>query len=120
MDRTIEQIAEAFSSHRFSETYPYLSDSVRWNLVGAEQVVGREEVVSWCQQSGEELAGVTTTFNRFKTVIGNNCVVIDSEAEYVDQTNQTSIVASCDIYDFSNGQLREITSYTIELDEKQA
>ena len=116
MDRTLEQIAEAFSQHRFSETYPFIHDNVRWNLVGAEPVIGKEDVVSACEQSSEEMAKATTTFNRFRLVTAENCVVVDSEAEYVDEVNHSSVVASCDIYDFSNGQLAQITSYTIELD----
>jgi hypothetical protein len=117
MDRTLEQIAEAFSHHRFSETYPFIHDNVRWNLVGAEPIIGKADVVSACEQSSDELAQATTTFNRFRTVISENCVVVDSEAEYVNDVNQASVVASCDIYDFSNGQLAQITSYTIELDD---
>lgn len=115
MDRAIEQIAEAFSRHRFTEAYPYLLDDVRWNLVGDKEVVGREDVVSTCEQSAEYLAGVTTRFSKFKIVVGEDGVVIDSEAEYVDEDNKSSVVASCDIFDFANGQLSGITSYTIEL-----
>jgi len=118
MDSTIEQIAEAFSRHRFSETYAYLSDSIRWNLVGAEPVVGKDEVVNTCQKSSDELANVAVTFRRFRSVADEDCVVVDSEAEYVDEANQVSVVASCDLYDFSNGQLSQITSYTIELENQ--
>ena len=45
-------------------------------------------------------------------------LLLDSEAEYVDEANQVSVVASCDLYDFSNGQLSQITSYTIELENQ--
>ena len=118
MRPTIEQIAEAFSRHRFPETYAHLSDNIRWNLVGAEPVVGKDEVVNMCERSSDELANVAVTFNRFRTVVDESCVVIDSEAEYVDQVNQVSVVASCDLYDFSNGHLSQITSYTIELENQ--
>jgi hypothetical protein len=40
MERTFDQIAEDFSRHRFAETYPYLCDDARWNLVGDKQIVG--------------------------------------------------------------------------------
>ena len=73
--------------------------------------------MSACEQSSEELAQATTTCNRFRTVISENCVVVESEVEYVNHVNQSSVVASCDIYDFSNDQLEQITSYTIELDD---
>ena len=28
-----EQIAEAFCSHRFVETFPYMDDEVKWNMI---------------------------------------------------------------------------------------
>jgi SnoaL-like domain len=115
MDRGIERIAEAFSRHRFAEAYPHLLDDVRWRIVGDRQVVGRADVVSTCEQSAEYLAGVTTTFSKFRLLAGTDSVVVDSEAAYVDQDGQSSTVASCDIFDFSDGRLSTITSYTIEL-----
>jgi hypothetical protein len=31
-----EQIAEAFSRHRFTETYPFLSEGMRWDIAGGQ------------------------------------------------------------------------------------
>jgi hypothetical protein len=42
-------------------------------------------------------------------VAAENCVVIDSRAEYVDAEGESSQVASCDIYDFIDGSLAAIT-----------
>ena len=58
--------------------------------------------------------GVTTDFLKFRTVVTDDCVVIDSLAEYTDKEEKTSRVASCDIYDFTNGKVSEISSYTVE------
>jgi hypothetical protein len=58
--------------------------------------------------------GVTTTFSKFKVVATDDCVVIDSRAEYIDGEDDSSHVASCDIYDFIDGNLTAITSYTLE------
>jgi hypothetical protein len=114
-DRGIEELAEAFSRHRFEEVYPYLADAVRWDIVGDRQVLGQADVVSTCERSAGYLAGVTTDFRRFRVVVGGDCVVVDSEAEYVDGVGESSVVASCDLYDFSGGRLAAITSYTVEL-----
>lgn len=115
MDRTIEQTAEAFCRHRFAEAYPYLLDDVRWTLVGDREVSGREDVIRTCEESAGYLAGVTTTFRKFRVVVGEDCVVVDSEAEYAGGDEQPSVVASCDIFDFSDGRLSGITSYTHQL-----
>jgi hypothetical protein len=40
----------------------------------------------------------------------------DSRAEYVDAEGESSLIASCDIYEFVDGNLAAITSYTVELE----
>lgn len=112
MERT--EIAEAFSRHRFAETYPHLHEDVRWDVVGDRLIVGRAAVRETCGQSAEYLSGVRTTFRRFRVVAGGDQVVVDSEAEYAGD-GEPSVVASCDLYDFTGGLLSGITSYTIEL-----
>ena len=115
MELTNEQIAKAFSHHDFEAAYPYLTDDVRWNLVGERLVEGKEQVIAVCRESAAYLTGVTTDFVKFRTVVTDDCVVIDSVAEYTDKEEKTSRVASCDIYDFTNGKVSQITSYTVEV-----
>lgn len=109
-----QQIAEAFSRHRFDEAYPYLHEDVRWTLVGDRRLVGRDEVMATCARSAAYLAGVTSTFRKVRVVVGENCVVVDCEVDYTEESG-SSRVASCDLYDFTDGRLTEITSYTVEL-----
>ena len=115
MEVTNEQIAEAFSHHDFEATYPYLTDDVRWNIVGERLVEGKEKIIAVCRESAAYLTGVTTDFVKFRTVVTDDCVVIDSVAEYTDNEEKTSRVASCDIYNFTNSKVSEITSYTVEV-----
>jgi hypothetical protein len=44
-------------------------------------------------------------------------VVVEGAAQFQDQENQTSSVASCDVFQFSDGRLVEITSYNVELNK---
>ena len=112
---TIIELAEAFSRHRFEETAPHMLDDLVWTLVGERTIVGRVDVVAACEESAGYLADVRTTFTAFKVVANQNTVVIDSRAEYVDLEGEASHVASCDLYDFVDGRLAAITSYTVEL-----
>ena len=112
------QIAEAFSRHDFEATFAYLAEDVRWNIVGESLVEGKEDVISVCRESAAYLTGVTTEFVRFRSVITDDCVVVDSVAEYSDKEGKRSRVASCDLYDFTNGKLTEITSYTVEIETR--
>ena len=111
----MEQIARAFSSHRFAETYDHLAPDVRWVSVGGPTMQGRDAVIEACEQSTAMLSQTTTTFRSFRTVVGNDAVVVDSLAEYVESDSDVSVVASCDIYDFHDGKVAAITSYTVEV-----
>lgn len=114
MSLDIDQIAEAFCSHRFAETYPYMADEIKWNIVGREELIGREAVIAQCNMGMKFLATVSTTYLKLKTYRAETCVVVEGAAQFQDQENQTSSVASCDIFQFSNGKLVEITSYVID------
>ena len=110
-----DQIAEAFSRHDFQTAYDYLSDAIVWDIVGGEQYAGREKVIEACKSSAEYLATVSTRFLKFRVLPAGAYVVVDSTAEYSSAGQPTAIIASCDIYHFSDGRITEITSYTAEL-----
>lgn len=115
-DLTTEKIARAFSSHRFEVALPHLADDVIWTLVGGETLIGRKKVKKAIEKTAADLAAVTTEFQRFRTVVGEESVVVDSLARYTDAGGDVSIVASCDVYDFDgDGRITEIVSYTVEL-----
>jgi ketosteroid isomerase-like protein len=115
MSTSLRQIAEAFSSHRFTETFPHLAPDVRWVSVGGSTVEGRDAVVDACTSAATELADVTTDFTRFLTVVGTEAVTVDAVGRYVDPDGQVSVVSSCDVYEFTDGVLATITSYAVEL-----
>jgi limonene-1,2-epoxide hydrolase len=111
----MNKLQKHFHTMTLRPAYPYLTDDIRWNLVGERRVEGKEKVIAVCRESAAYLTGVTTDFVKFRTVATDDCVVIDSVAEYTDKEEKTSRVASCDIYDFTNGKVSEITSYTVEV-----
>ncbi|MDQ3715718.1 MAG: nuclear transport factor 2 family protein [Actinomycetota bacterium] len=119
MASTIAEIGQAFSEHRFAEVYPHLAPEVRWELIGGSPLTGRDAVIAACEESLVYLSQATTDFRKFRSVVGTDAVVVDSLAEYSGADGQTSVVASCDIYDFVNGEVTTITSYTVEVGEDQ-
>lgn len=88
MDSSLEQIAQAFSSHRFAETYRHLAQDVVWENIGGSTLRGRSAVIEACEQSDAYLSQVASEFIRFRTVVGDEAVVIDSLARYVDATGR--------------------------------
>ena len=115
---TPETIARAFSGHAFPEAYPYLAEDVRWILIGGPTLVGKEAAIEACEGTLQELAHTETTFTKFRTVVGADAVVVDVVGQYSAPDQARSVVASCDIFDFSDGLIRTITSYTTELPEE--
>jgi hypothetical protein len=115
MTQTIQQIATAVSRHEFDHAYPYVGEEIRWNVIGAEEIVGKAAVVAACDASAEFLSGVATRFDKFAVRQMDDTVIIESTATYTEQDGGTSVVACCDIYDFVSGKLINITSYNIEI-----
>ena len=116
MGLTPTALAEAFSGHRFVETYPQIADHVEWILVGGPTLEGRQALVEACENTVHELAGTSTTFTKFRTVVCDLTVVVDSTAAYREPDGTTTVVGSCDLYDFdADDRIVMITSYTVEL-----
>ena len=117
MSLNIDQIAEAFCSYRFVETYPHMADEIKWNIVGKEELMGREAVIARCDKSAKFLETVSASITKLKINRAETFVVVEGTAQFQDQENQTSSVASCDVFQFLNERLVEITSYVIELNK---
>ena len=117
MSLNSDQIAEAFCNYRFAVTYPYMADEIKWSIVGKEELVGRDAVIDQCNKSAKFLETVSATITKLKINRAETFVVVEGAAQFQDQENQTSSVASCDVFQFSDGRLVEITSYNVELNK---
>lgn len=111
---TNREIAEAFSGHRFTETYEHLADGIVWNLVGEAQLEGRDAVIAACEGTAAENADVATSWLRFVTTADGPVVAVDAVGVYTGRAG-VSAVSSCDIYEFVDGRLAAITSYAVEV-----
>lgn len=112
-----EQIAETFIRWRFAETYPYMAEEIRWNAIGREEFIGREAVIAQCEKSARFLETVSGTLTKLILHRAGDFVIVEGAAQFVDREDQISRVASCDIFQFSEGRLVGITSYVIELNK---
>jgi limonene-1,2-epoxide hydrolase len=114
------ELARAFSGHRFEEVYDRLADDVRWVTVGAAVISGRDAVVDACRSSSAALAGTQVEYLRFVTAGGTGPhptqrIAVDTVARYRD-AGGTTLVSSCDVYEFRGGRVAAITSYAVEVD----
>ena len=115
MELTNEDVARAISGHHFEQAIPRLAEGIVWTLIGEEPLRGRDAVMALLEATEAELAATSTEFDRFRSIDCGDTVVVETIAHYVDATGDASQVASCDVYDFSNGELIEIRSYNLEL-----
>jgi ketosteroid isomerase-like protein len=113
-----QRIAEAFSGHRFAQTYDRLAPDVQWVLPGQDRIEGRDAVVAACTSAAAEMAELAgTEFSRFVSVAGDRVAAVDAVGRYVSRDGSVSVVSSADIYEFDgDGRVTTITSYAVELD----
>ena len=107
-------VAAAFSRHQFREVEDRLADDVTWTLVGTEVLRGKLAVMQRCAETESELNGVATTWESFRVADARATVVVESWATYAVGEGEPSRVASCDLYDFRDGRIVAITSFTVE------
>lgn len=109
-------VAEAFSGHRFADAYDHLAPDLEWVLVGASTIRGKDAALEACEETLAALANATTEFTRFVSVADQDGAVVDAVGRYLDEDGSTSVVSSCDIYEFAGDLVVRITSYTLELE----
>jgi hypothetical protein len=112
---SVEEIASAISGHQFRDAYPHLAADVSWTQVGEHRLDGRDAFIAACEATATYLQGVSTAFRQFRVLAARDFVVINSIAEYAGADGSMSVVASCDLYEFTAGTLSNLTSYNIEL-----
>ena len=112
---TNEDVARAISGHRFEAAFDRLADDVVWNLVGEAGLDGKAAVVDACRGTASELKDVITTWLRFVSTGDGDVVAVDAIGRY-EATDGVTAVSSCDIYEFVDGRVSAITSYTVEIE----
>jgi uncharacterized cupin superfamily protein len=55
------------------------------------------------EQAAKFLETVSSTIAKLKTHRAETCVIVEGAAQFQDKDNQTSSVASCDVFQFSDG-----------------
>lgn len=107
------EIAEHFSSGKFTEIEKYLSDDIVWNIYEEKQVLtGKKTVIEFMKKTGEYFKSVTTKFETFGVLEDNDKIAIYGRAEFIRGSKTVNTVYSCDVYIFNPfGQIKKIHSY---------
>lgn len=111
---TKSEIAQAFSRGDFEKCFAYLTDQTIWDTPGEQNLTGRKEIESFCNNVRAYFDRVITNFQQLNVIENANCVAINGTAEFIHENKRISFVSSCDIYVFdANNNIASITSYCI-------
>ena len=109
-----QEIAESFSNGHFELTYPYLSESIEWNVIGESQFVGKSDVIENCNRTAEYFKSIETNFKTEDIIVADNKIVIRGLGEFLRDGKRVNLITACDVYEFDeNNQLERISSYCI-------
>ncbi len=92
-----------------------MADEIKWNVVGREELIGREGVIARCTDAAKFHETVSPTITKLKINRAETFVVVEGAAQFQDQENQISNAARCEVLQFSGERFVEITSNVIEL-----
>ena len=108
-----KEIAEYFSSGKFTEIEKYLSDDIVWNIYEEKQILsGKQAVIDFMKKIGEYFKSVTTKFEMFGVLEDNDKVAIYGRGEFIRGSKTVNTVYSCDVYIFNPfGQIKKVHSY---------
>jgi ketosteroid isomerase-like protein len=104
----IKKISEEFAKGNLAFASAYLSEDIKWNILGQDPVVGKNEVleVSKMQQL-ESFPDIT-----IKNIISEgNFVVIESTGKATTKGGKPYNQTYCEIFRFEDEKLQELTTY---------
>jgi hypothetical protein len=59
-----------------------MADEIKWNMIGREELIGREAVINHCNKSAKFLETVSTTLTKPKIYHTETCVVLEGAAQF--------------------------------------
>lgn len=107
----IKTVTYGYDNKDVSFYLDYLAEDVRWNIIGKEPVIGKENFIEAMIKEELESFPVITIIN----VISNGeYVIVESRGKAVIKKGTHFIRAYCDIYRLRNGKICEVTTYIVE------
>ncbi len=113
MQPTITQLSQEFSGGNFKYTYNFIADDIVWNIVGDKILKGKDAVIEFCNATAAYFAEVETKFILVNLISDGKAVAIDGTATFTNKENKLIQISSCDVYQFEEQQIKNITSYCI-------
>jgi len=103
-----KEISEEFAKGNLQFCSTYLADEIKWNILGNNPIIGKEEVIEVSKMLQLQSFPVITIKN---IVAEGNCVVVESTGEARTKSGKPYNQMYCDVFRFSDEKLQEITTY---------
>ncbi|MES2647647.1 MAG: nuclear transport factor 2 family protein [Bacteroidota bacterium] len=103
-----KDISEAFVKGNIPFFIPYLSDEIKWHILGYKTIIGRENVLELYTMSELESFPISTIKNMIAEA---GYVVVESTGEARAKNGKVYNQKYCDIFRFKGEKLEEITTY---------
>ena len=104
----LKRISEEFAKGNLAFSEEFLADDIKWNILGSDTIVGKEQVLEVSKMAQLQSYPVITIKN---IVQEGDWVVIESTGEAKTKKGKQYNQAYCEVYRFDNEKLQEITTY---------
>jgi ketosteroid isomerase-like protein len=104
----LKEISEEFAKGNMEFVEPYLSDDIKWNIIGENSIIGKEQVLEVSKMLQLESFPVITIKN---IVAEGNYVVVESTGVAKTKEGKPYNQTYCEIFRFINNKVQEITTY---------
>ena len=108
MKPTIKEISVNFAKGNLELSATYLAEDVKWNILGSNQIIGKEQVLEVSKMLQLQSFPVITIKNIIAE--GNN-VVVESTGKATTKSGKPYNQTYCDVFRFENEKIQEITTY---------
>lgn len=103
-----KKISEEFAKGNLKFSKSYLADDIKWNILGDDTIVGKEQVLEVSKMIQLQSFPVI----KIKNVVSEgDYVVIESSGEAKTKNGKPYNQTYCDVFRFNNEKLQEITTY---------
>ena len=110
--KIVKQIIELFTGNNQDLYSEYLTENIKWNIVGMPLICGKSQFI----KTVKSLELENFSLSRIKNIISEKeFVVVESVGSVNAQTNNSVLQVYCDIYQIKDGKVCKLTTYIIDI-----
>ena len=97
----------ALAEGKYAEFINYCSDDVQWKNIGELTINGKVELLAYISSAYKGITFIT------ENIIKENDVIVELGQIVVEKNGISKKSSYCDIWDFKNGLISQVTSFVI-------